>query len=543
MSSSEFPPPPLSRRKARYVDVFRKGGGLPSLIPEEINLPQTPTSDHSFQYLRPITERAQLDTTNISSMVENFVEDVEKVNGGEISESNSHPLGSNYLARPNSNETSLSHLLSRRNTFAAFKRNQLNTNNNALPVDSHHTPAVETLKPSPLRITTPISESMGTIFTNYAETNSPVFAELDITKPTHSTTPIITIDKITSPTNPSSPPKPASDQTTPALSASSNDSEKSEYLGFPDTATVKPYRRSTGEILFTSIGPYRVIKTVGTGAFSQVKLALDSRNDEKVALKLISKQMVNNSARVQLSVTREIELMRSLDHPHIIKLFDDFETREQVVLVLEYIDGGELFDLITEHYSDLRTAEVKRIFRELVQAVQYLHGNLICHRDLKLENVLIDSATRSVKLADFGLARRFEPGEMLSTRCGSEEYTSPEIIKGENYDPKKSDTWALGVILFSLLTSEMPFLVEKGQTPRHMYHKIARADFKFPKNLRYPKDSKPDGFEGDVNPDGPVVGESAKSLVRMILVSNPKRRAAIEDILKHEWLTTTIEEE
>jgi serine/threonine protein kinase len=148
--------------------------------------------------------------------------------------------------------------------------------------------------------------------------------------------------------------------------------------------------------------------------------------------------------------------------------------------------------------------------------VAYLHANNVCHRDLKLENVLLDSF-HHVRVADFGLARRFSPSELLTTRCGSEEYAAPEIVQGLPYDPVKTDAWSLGVILYALLAGQLPFQPGPGGAVKHMYHRIARGEYKWPKNAD--------------------VSDKAKELVKGLLQPNPARRYTANDALRHIWLS------
>ncbi|RKO88960.1 kinase-like domain-containing protein [Blyttiomyces helicus] len=265
----------------------------------------------------------------------------------------------------------------------------------------------------------------------------------------------------------------------------------------------------------TRLGAYEVLRTLGSGAFALVVLARDRRSEREVAIKLLSKSRGVGKDGFLGGHAQELDILKSVSHPNIVSLLDSFDTPAYHCLVLEYVPGGELFDLISSPTA-LAEDAARRIFGELVDAVGYLHEKRICHRDLKMENILL-TATRSIKLTDFGLARRFDPSIPLVARCGSEEYAAPEVIQAQPYDGRKTDIWALGIILFALLTKHLPFCILPGQRPKTMFHKIARADYRFPASA-----------EG--------VSEDAKDLVRIILQANPARRATIEEICAHPWL-------
>ncbi|KAI8824266.1 kinase-like domain-containing protein [Fimicolochytrium jonesii] len=285
-----------------------------------------------------------------------------------------------------------------------------------------------------------------------------------------------------------------------------------------------------------SVGPYIILKTLGTGGFSHVKLAVHIRDGKRVALKMLEKPrsvkqgQANGhgpeSEQLQTAIDqahREAALIESLKHPHIIRLLTTFETETHSCLVLEYIPNSDLYELMTAHPASLTEAFIKRIFSEMCSAVAHLHRNNICHRDIKIENILVDSDT-GVKLTDFGLATRFTPGVLLTDRCGSEEYVAPEVIKALPYDGRKTDVWALGIILFALLTGELPFNVRPGSTLRSMFHRIATGSYKFP----------------PPQPGRPPVSDLAKDLIRKILTTNPVKRPSVEEVLSHPWLAQTV---
>jgi len=215
------------------------------------------------------------------------------------------------------------------------------------------------------------------------------------------------------------------------------------------------------------------------------------------------------------SIYEEIKLIKSIKHKNIVKLIDVIETSTVLCIVMEYCENGELYDLIVDNFQNFTNDDKKKIFKELVEAVKYLHENNISHRDLKVENVLLDR-DNNVKLADFNLATRFQPNELFTHRCGSEEYTSPEIVTRKAYDPRLTDIWALGIILYAIVVGHLPFYHKNGERMQSMYHRIAMVNYKFPSGVDIDKD--------------------AKNLIGSILKYTPQSRASLDQILAHPWL-------
>ncbi|KAJ1566926.1 hypothetical protein HK405_007883 [Cladochytrium tenue] len=307
-------------------------------------------------------------------------------------------------------------------------------------------------------------------------------------------------------------------------------------------------------------GRYRVQRTVGVGSFAKVKLAIDTVSGARVAVKMTARKMIAASSRLRAGVESEIQIMKSLNHPGIVAFLDRVDLRDHLCVVLEYVGGGELFDYIAEHKEKIPLNVVSRLFRELAEAVYYLHTNLICHRDIKIENILLttDEPVR-VKLTDFGFACRLipedstaprvdsdcdgdededvphgasvaAPGEvpvrLLTARCGSEEYAAPEVVLQRPYDGRRTDAWACGVVLFAMLAGQLPFTLEPGARPRAFYKRIAMAEFAFPPD---PRDSSEDEEERHRL-------ARARDLVRAVLVRDPAKRCSVADMLRHPYL-------
>uniref|UniRef100_F1KQ90 NUAK family SNF1-like kinase 1 n=1 Tax=Ascaris suum TaxID=6253 RepID=F1KQ90_ASCSU len=252
---------------------------------------------------------------------------------------------------------------------------------------------------------------------------------------------------------------------------------------------------------------FEIIRKLGSGTYGKVSLAYDHKNEREVAVKLIKKSAIENKQDL-VRIRREIRIMSALKHPNIIQIFEVFENRDKIILVMEYASGGELYDYVST-YGSLPEPEARRIFRQITSAVLYCHKHKVAHRDLKLENILLDS-DNNAKIADFGLSNYFSDKTLLSTFCGSPLYASPEIINGTPYRGPEVDCWSLGILLYTLVYGSMPF---DGRDFNRMVRQIKRGAY----------------FE----PDTP---STASMLIRNMLRVNPERRADIDDIASHWWL-------
>ncbi|KAK2565595.1 Serine/threonine-protein kinase BRSK2 [Acropora cervicornis] len=202
-----------------------------------------------------------------------------------------------------------------------------------------------------------------------------------------------------------------------------------------------------------SVGPYVLEGTLGRGQTGLVKLGVNCVTKKKVAVKIIDRTKL--SEQVLSKVEREIAIMKLVDHPHVLGLFDVYESKKHLFLILEHVSGGELFDYLVKR-GRLPLGEARRFFAQMISAVDFCHKHCVCHRDLKPENLLLDRKM-NIKVADFGMASlQVGDNAMLETSCGSPHYACPEVIRGEKYDGRKADVWSCGVILYALL------VVKKG---------------------------------------------------------------------------------
>ncbi|TRY60882.1 hypothetical protein DNTS_035148 [Danionella cerebrum] len=258
---------------------------------------------------------------------------------------------------------------------------------------------------------------------------------------------------------------------------------------------------------------FELLETLGTGTYGKVKRAVERRSGDMVAIKTIRKEKIRNDLD-RAHIRREIEITSSLLHPNIIRLYEVFESRERIVMVLEYAGGGELYDYIQLKHR-LSEDEARHYFRQITAAVHYCHQNGVVHRDLKLENVLLDN-NFNVKLADFGLSNRFIRGQHLDTFCGSPLYASPEIINGLPYHGPEVDCWSLGVLLYALVHGSMPF---DGSSYSILKEQISQGQYKTPD-----------------------LDSEAYSLIKWMLTVKVEERATVEDITNHWWLNLSSPE-
>ncbi|KAF2363588.1 Protein kinase domain [Trinorchestia longiramus] len=167
--------------------------------------------------------------------------------------------------------------------------------------------------------------------------------------------------------------------------------------------------------------------------------------------------------------------MKLIEHPHVLGLYDVYENKKYLYLVLEHVSGGELFDYLVKK-GRLTPKEARRFFRQIISALDFCHSHSICHRDLKPENLLLDEKN-SIRIADFGMASLQPDGSMLETSCGSPHYACPEVIRGEKYDGRRADVWSCGVILYALLVGALPF---DDDNLRQLLEKVKRGSFHIP---------------------------------------------------------------
>ncbi|KAK1813436.1 hypothetical protein LTR12_012162 [Friedmanniomyces endolithicus] len=298
-------------------------------------------------------------------------------------------------------------------------------------------------------------------------------------------------------------------------------------------------------------GDYILGSTLGEGEFGKVKMGWKKDSTVQVAIKLIRKEsLAGNSTRLP-KIYREISILKELQHPNIVKLHEFIETERHMGIVLEYASGGELFDYILNHRY-LKDPAARRLFAQLVSGVGYLHKKGIVHRDLKLENLLLDR-NKNIIITDFGFANTFSPhdelgedverritdkdfvkrekldvigvdnhrrGDLMQTSCGSPCYAAPELVVSDGlYTGRKVDVWSCGVILYAMLAGYLPFDDDpanpEGDNINLLYKYIVSTPLTFPE----------------------YVSPHARDLLRRILVPDPRQRADLFEVARHSWLS------
>ncbi|XP_077396928.1 MAP/microtubule affinity-regulating kinase 4 isoform X3 [Festucalex cinctus] len=262
------------------------------------------------------------------------------------------------------------------------------------------------------------------------------------------------------------------------------------------------------------IGNYRLLKTIGKGNFAKVKLARHILTGREVAIKIIDKTQLNPTSLQKLF--REVRIMKTLNHPNIVQLFEVIETEKTLYLIMEYASGGEVFDYLVAH-GRMKEKEARGKFRQIVSAVHYCHQKNIVHRDLKAENLLLD-ANSNIKIADFGFSNEFMAGSKLDTFCGSPPYAAPELFQGKKYDGPEVDIWSLGVILYTLVSGSLPF---DGQNLKELRERVLRGKYRVPFYM----------------------STDCEGILRRFLVLNPTKRCSLEQIMKDKWLNVSYEGE
>lgn len=311
---------------------------------------------------------------------------------------------------------------------------------------------------------------------------------------------------------------------------------------------------------------FRQLRQLGQGTFSKVVLATDEKitsnpappNVEEtldparvVAVKIVEHGPAGGAdkERIDTSLRREVEMLKSITHPSLIHLKACEYQETRTLLVLTYCPGGDLFELASSKREILTPPMVQRMFAELISAVRYLHTNWIVHRDIKLENVLVNLPSPKlleiadpasfpaplVTLTDLGLGRRIpDPPEspLLTTRCGSEDYAAPEILLGQPYDGRYTDAWALGVLLYALMEGRLPFDAPPNKPERSRNtHRIARCDWIW---CRFGDE------DGEWDPARGEGWEGARECVEGLLKKVRMGRRPLEDLEGLAWVKDGI---
>jgi len=256
---------------------------------------------------------------------------------------------------------------------------------------------------------------------------------------------------------------------------------------------------------------YQEFKELGKGAFGVV-LQVQDRDDGK---SYAAKHMKIKKQEQKDQVLEEVRILQKLTHPKIISFNGAYEKKGKIILVTEYLNGGELFERIVSDDFSLTEADCAEFMKQILQGVQYLHRNDIVHLDLKPENVIcVNQDSMDIKIIDFGLARTVFPGSQMRMMCGTPEYVAPEIVSYENIS-SATDMWALGVVCYILISGFSPF---EGDTDAETYLNISIGEYDFDE------------------PEFDLISQNAKDFIGGLLQKAPRKRLNADQSLSHDWL-------
>lgn len=282
-------------------------------------------------------------------------------------------------------------------------------------------------------------------------------------------------------------------------------------LLFPVRTKTMPIISPTSElndIVTSNIEKYEMGKILGKGAYAVVKIGVNLLDKEKYAIKSYDKYKLREPHR-RRNIRREIQVMKMLDHTNIVKMYEAIKSPKQVHIVQEYFPGFSLGNFMKSRISKrLPESEARIVFKQLLDAIDYMHGLNVCHRDIKLDNILINSKLK-IKLIDFGFSTVNELRSKVF--CGTPSYMALEIINRKEYLTQPADIWAMGVVLHAILSGSFPF---RGITDKDLYHRISEGVKELPDTI-------------------PAL---AKRLIIKMLSPNPLKRPNTKEILRDPWI-------
>jgi len=292
-----------------------------------------------------------------------------------------------------------------------------------------------------------------------------------------------------------------------------NQNINKKYSFFNSEDKNKIYMINTNK---TAIDDYTISSELGIGSYAEVKLGIHKKTKKKYAIKIYDKNIVNDEDK-KYTIKNEIFILKQLNNDNIMKLYDVIETNRYLYLILEYINGISLLEYIQRKKArriDENTC--KHFFHQIVQAILYCQNRNICHRDIKLENILIVN-DNIIKIIDFGFGIKCNKDEYQEFFCGTVYYMPPEIVNKQKYIPFYSDIWSLGVLLYTMIFGNFPFRAKKEEK---LFELITEANLTFPKDIE--------------------VSDEVKNLISKMMVIKPSKRISLESILEDPWIINNI---
>ena len=260
---------------------------------------------------------------------------------------------------------------------------------------------------------------------------------------------------------------------------------------------------------------YLIGKIIGQGAQAKVRLCKNKLTGDIYCMKIYNNIIIQNNEK-KLLIEKEISILKEISHPNIIKFIEKIYSNSKIYLILEYAKGITLKSYMKNQPNQkLNEFKAKKIFIQLIFALSYLHNNKICHRDIKLDNIIIDDKL-NIKIIDLGLGVHFQENKKLNFFCGTPFFMAPEIFKKEFYYGPSVDIWSAGIVLYILLCGKLPF---KSNNEKNLKQIICNGYINFPNYLSF----------------------SVKDLIQKMLCVNPLNRINCNQILKHLWLFNSFD--
>ena len=271
---------------------------------------------------------------------------------------------------------------------------------------------------------------------------------------------------------------------------------------------ISTYYSKNQEYPNTELNFYKIGRFLGKGAFGKVNLGLHVLTGRLVAIKSLNKKKIDLE-KLKRKITFETNILKSLHHTNIVKIYETFETEKFYMISMEYISCGDLLNYVKKR-SKLTENIAKFIYKQIIKAVMYIHSKSIAHRDIKLDNILID-INSNIKLCDFGVSKKLEKNVLLNDQCGTPAYIAPEVFRGQGYDGTISDVWSTGVVLYAMLSGTVPFKAPKLPELQKI---VMKGTYNKIKGL----------------------SPECEDLFSKVLNIDPKLRITCIDILNHPWM-------
>ena len=288
---------------------------------------------------------------------------------------------------------------------------------------------------------------------------------------------------------------------------------------------IKNYYKKYNKYPNTDLNFYLYGRLIGQGAFGKVNIGLNILTGRVVAIKSFNKKNLNKNGDNMKKILYETNLMKKLNHPNITKILEMFEDDEYILIAMEYINGGNLFSFVKKRRK-LSEKTARFLFRQIILGIKHIHSQKIVHRDIKLENILID-LNNNIKICDFGIGRILNSkNQMLHDKCGTPMYMAPEILlssKTKGYEGFPVDIWSAGISLYIMLSGTLPFNLKNNESSSIDSSNNNNIELQYSIIKKEPKKIE-------------KISDEARDLLKGLLNKNPHKRLTIDQILNHPWL-------